>query len=179
MENIKKFDIKSFLIGVLLMGWVMLVLVYFMYTRIQEVHQMVPKITYDTKWKWLFDYSWWKDSTYYDSDKIRIFDKNKLTTIRKWIAQVNNQLFIRTKNIRKSEFENILKNIVKEDFYILDFKEEWKYWLVDFNSDNAPKREIEKIFNMPFDVKYREVILPEYFNNSDIWKVEFSKFELN
>jgi hypothetical protein len=62
------------------------------------------------------------------------------------MAEVNNQVFISTKNIKKSELEKILKENIKEDFFILNFDYEGRYWLVDFNSDKAPKKELIKIF---------------------------------
>jgi hypothetical protein len=49
MKIFKITDKNSFVAGMVLMGVVMGVVVYFMYVRIQEVHQFIPKVIYNDK----------------------------------------------------------------------------------------------------------------------------------
>ncbi len=189
MENIKKFDIKSFLIGVFLMGWVMLVVVYFMYLRIQEVHQMVPKFIYWNNWIGNLDYSewFWNDnhnkSIIWFTD-LRAFDIKKVRKTYWWYWEVINQvtidLYVKDwlspidNKISRIELEKILKDNIKYNFTIINYDDVSSHWLVDFDTDQVLPWSIEKLFNYAH-VNYRKIILPDFYNSNwinNLWDLE-------
>lgn len=174
------------------MGVIMWVVVYFMNLKIQEVHQFVPKISYDNNsWIGYYNYSewiWWIEN-WKAHWNVRVFDINKVKETIVWYWEVQNQLVISLKKkndkwilksnkILRSEIQNFLKDNFKYRFIILNNNFDTNEWVIDFDLKSISPWEVRKVFEKKYEkviVSHKEVILPSYFNATKIWDI----FDIN